>query len=269
MSYCYLNGDIKPFDECSLHISDLQFQRSYGVFDYFRCRNNEIPWLGDYTGRLFNSIHLAGIEIDMSREEFTNIVYDLKHRNGSDQMAFKVIVTGGYSDTLESVTGSANILILNVPWRQPAKESFEKGVNLISCEYQRPDPEIKSLYYFNTLKLRKRLKEFNAIDVLYYTNNITEASRASVFFVKGSDVFTPTNNILSGITRKKLLSVYPEIKQRDIEASRLFDFDEMFVASTSRDLTPVVRVDGKKIGDGKVGKVTREIMNNFQRQEWK
>jgi branched-chain amino acid aminotransferase len=263
MSYCYLNGETLPYKECNLHISDLLLQRGYGVFDFFRAREGQIPFLRDYTDRLYNSIRLSDIEAPLSREEFTSIIYDLQQKNGPNNEAFKVIVTGGYSDNLEAVTGAANMIILNIPWHRPPHDTLQKGVNLITSEYQRPNPEVKTLYYFNSMRLAKKLKEFDAVDVLYHTSTITETSRASIFFVEGANIYTPEKNILKGITRKQILSKFKEIIVEDIEINRLHNFDEVFISSTSRDITPVVSVDGKMIGTGKPGKVTMEVMSEF------
>jgi branched-subunit amino acid aminotransferase/4-amino-4-deoxychorismate lyase len=268
MKSCYLNGEILLYKDCSLHISDLLIQRGYGLFDFFRCREGRIYWLDDYTDRLFNSLSLSGIELSMSKKEFTSIINDLQQKNGDDNGAFKVIVTGGYSDNLESVSGSANLIILNVPWKRPASETFKNGVHLISCEYTRPDPEIKTLNYFNLLKLHRKMREFDAADVLYHSAWITEASRANVFFVEGDSIFTPASNILKGITRKQVLGMTGDIRIEDIGIEHLYDFDEMFITSTSRDLTPVVSVEGRKIGNGKPGKVTKEIMASFRAKGW-
>ena len=102
------------------------------------------------------------------------------------------------------------------------------------------------------------------MDVLYHTDRISEASRANLFFVKGGHVLTPTSNILKGITRKTVLSMFEEIHLKDVEAGRLYDFDEIFMTSTSRDVTPVVRIEGKKIGTGRPGPVTMEIQEAFR-----
>lgn len=263
MNYSYFNDEILEYKDLNLHISDLQFQRGYGIFDYFRCRDGKINWLDDYTDRLFSSISLADLEPKLSKEDFKMIVHELQRKNGLDNGAFKVIVTGGYSENLESVTDRANVIIMNVPWKRPPAASFEQGVNLISCEYQRPNAEIKTLNYFNSLKLQKKMRDYMAIDVLYHTDLISECSRANVFFVTGGKIYSPQRNILHGITRKQILKAFPEIRVKDIEIGRLHDFDEMFITSTSRDVTPVVSVEGRKIGKGKPGIVTREIMETF------
>lgn len=267
-NYCYLNGDLVLYGDIHLHISDLLFQRGYGIFDLFRTRNNSIPWLDDYAERFFTSLELSAIETDLDREQFTSIIHDLQKKNGLANGVFKVIVTGGFSDNLASVTGPANIVILNLAWKKPAEETFEKGVTLIRDRYVRPHPEIKTLYYFNTLKLQQKLMNYGAIDVLFHTDKISEASRANLFFVKGGKVITPASDILKGITRKQVLSLFREIHVEDIEAERLYDFDEVFLTSTSRDVTPVVSIEGQKIGSGSPGPVTREIQAAFCAKGW-
>ena len=264
--FCYFNGDILTYEKLKLHVSDLLFQRGYGVFDYFRCRNGRFPFIQDYRDRLFRSIELAGLEPGLHPEEFSSLIFNLHEKNNLPNGAFKIIVSGGYSENLESVTGKANVIILNINWNSPPPETFTMGVNLISERFIRPNPEIKSLFYFNTLRLRNKMHEYQAADVMYFTDMITEASRANLFFVKGERIYTPAGNILKGVTRKQVLSLFKEIRVEDIDAESRYDFDEMFLTSTSRDITPVVSLDGKKIGKGTPGPVTREILNAFQKE---
>ncbi len=267
-NYCYFNGDLVLYKDVNLHVSDLLFQRAYGVFDFFRSRNGNIPWLNDYQARLFNSLELSGIEAGLERDQFESIIHDLQQKNKLVNGAFKVIISGGYSDNLESVTGPANVLILNLDWKRPPEETFEKGVSLISDRFVRPNPEIKTLYYLNSLRLHKKLREYGAVDVLFHTQTISETSRANLFFVKEGQVYTPASHILKGITRKQVLSIVGNVRVEDIEAGRLYDFDEMFLTSTSRDVTPVVSVEGKRIGKGTPGPLTREIQAAFRAKGW-
>jgi branched-chain amino acid aminotransferase len=266
--YCYFNGDLVQYRDIHLHISDLLFQRGYGIFDFFRCRDGRFPWLDDYVERLFTSLELSAIEPGLGKEQFKSMVFNLQEKNHLENGAFKVIVTGGYSDTLESVTGPSNMVILNLPWKRPPEATFKEGVNLIRDWFVRPNPEVKTLYYFNTLKLQKKLREFEAVDVMFHTDRISEASRANLFFVKKGEVFTPVSDILKGITRKQVLSMFSEIHLEDIGTDRLYDFDEIFLTGTSRDITPVVSIEGHTIGDGKPGPVTREIQAAFRAKGW-
>ena len=267
-NYCYFNGDLVHFQDIQLHVTDLLFQRGYGVFDFFRCRNGNFLWLEDYMDRLYTSLDLSGIDMYLDREQFKSVINNLQQKNGLPNGAFKVIVSGGYSDNLESVTAKPNIIILNVAWNKPSEKTIEQGVHLIRDRYVRPNPEVKTLYYYNRLRLQNKLREYGAVDVMYHMDTISEASRCNLFFIRNGHVYTPASNILKGITRKKVLSLFSEIKVEDIEADRLYDFDEMFLTSTSNDVTPVVSVEGRKIGRGTPGPITRDIQAAFGAQGW-
>jgi D-alanine transaminase/branched-chain amino acid aminotransferase len=267
MSLAYLNGTFMPYADCRLHVSDLQLQRGYGVFDFFRVRKGEIPYLEDYTGRLFTSMEFSGMDQPFSKAEFHRIIGELQGKNEQDfagvEHAFKVLVTGGFSENLASVSGPPNVLILQVPWAPPPPSLKEEGLRLVTDRFQRPNPQVKSMYYFNSLRLARRIKEEGALEVLYHTDLFSECSRSSVFFVKGGKVFSTRQHILDGITRKQLMKRFPEIGERDVHTHELFDVDELFITSTSMDVAPVVAVDGKPIGKGVPGPVTRELQHAF------
>lgn len=267
-SICYFNGDLLPYKDLYFHVSDLLIQRGYGIFDFFRSREGNILWLDDYVRRLYHSLFLSAIEVDLDQEQFVSVIQELQQKNMLPNGAFKVIITGGYSDSLDAANGKANLLILNIPWERPARASYQKGVNLIREEFVRPNPEVKTLYYFNTLKLQKKLKEYQAVDVMFHTHRISEASRANLFFAKGGRIYTPASDILKGVTRKNILYLFPEIQVQDIETKGLYDFDEIFMTSTTRDVTPVVSIEGKKISKGVPGPITREIQETFATKGW-
>lgn len=265
MNYSYFNGEIIPFTDCKVHVSDLQLQRGYGIFDYFRGKNGHFQWLDDYLDRFYNSLMTSGLEIDLSRDDVKIILSEIQKKNGMGESAFKIMVTGGYSEDLGSVHGKSNIFVLNIPYSKPASSIRENGVNLITYKYVRPFAEVKTLNYFTSLRLHRRIKEYNAVDVLYHEKCISETSRGNIFLVKGGLIFTPKSNILKGIIRKHILELSPSIKIEDIEFDQLFDFDEVFISSSNKDVLPVTNIDGKKIGNGKVGKITKEIMSAFER----
>ncbi len=265
MSYCYFNGDIIPFADCNVHISDLQIQRGYGIFDYFRAKNGYVQWLDDYMDRFFNSLLISEFEINLTRNDIKSILDELQKKNNIEESGFKIMVTGGYSDDLGSVTGKPNIFLLNFSFTKSAESLVNNGTNLITCNYVRPFAEVKTLNYFTSLRLHKKKNEFKAADVLYHDNFFSETSRGNVFFIKGETIYTPKNNILKGITRKHILEMTPSIRVEDIPFESLFDFDEIFISSSNKDILPVTKIDGKSIGDGKVGQITKELISSFEK----
>ena len=153
MTHCYFNGSVIPFEECKIHVSDLGLQRGYAVFEFFRSRNGQLLWMDDYLDRLENSLHKARINLPISRDELKSQIQHLHQFNNIIESYFKIVVTGGYSSDMATVDGEANVLILNKPFKHANPLVYEKGVNLISLQFTRPDYEIKSTNYMNSVRL--------------------------------------------------------------------------------------------------------------------
>ena len=107
----------------------------------------------------------------------------------------------------------------------------------------------------------------NATDVIYHKGGlISEASRSNVFIVRDDEMITPKYNILAGITRKNILAIANDIAKIHVQELSLVDFksaDEIFITSTLKEVLPIIEVDGVKVGDGRVGPVSKRIKQRF------
>lgn len=263
---CYYNGVFIPQKECTINITDLGFQRGYGIFDFFRSRNGTVLRLDDYLKRLFNSVKDSGINISLTKPLIESIIQELQKQNNFKNSAFKIIVTGGNSNDCATYENTASLIVLNIPFKKFNSTLYKKGASLITYNYSRPEPKIKTLNYYTSLKLQKLLRQKQAIDVLYYDKYISETARSNIFLIKNNILYTPKNNILLGITRAIVLELaidYFEVKVTDIPINDLFDFDEIFISSTAKEIMPIVEIDGKKIGNHKIGEVTKILMKSF------
>jgi branched-chain amino acid aminotransferase len=262
----FINGEYVKFEQCNLHISDLGLQRGYAIFDLFRSVGGEIVWKDDYFDRLFGSLSGSNIGLQLSRNDLNSLCQNLQEKNHFDKSVFKVIITGGYSSDLGTYDGQPNLIIIQKPFKPLPSNYYTEGVNLITEEYQRPDPEIKTMNYFFSLRLHEKMKEFKAVDVLYHTNQIRETARSNFFGIKNGVVHTPSERILKGITRKNLLkltSLGYIFHERDIFTDELYTFEEVFITGTTKFILPIVQINGKPIGTGKPGKLTKSLMNTF------
>ncbi len=117
--------------------------------------------------------------------------------------------------------------------------------------------------------LQPLLKEKQADDFLYHNNGIiTECPRSNFFMVSPEGkIVTPANNILSGITRMKVLvlaSNHLPIEERDIHIDELQTATEAFITSTTKQIIPVTRINGNEIGNGQVGDTTRKLTTELR-----
>jgi D-alanine transaminase/branched-chain amino acid aminotransferase len=265
-----INGELVDYAHARLHISDLALQRGYGIFDFFLAYNNKPFLINAYLERLFNSAILINLGIGYSKDEIYSFILQLLETNNLGNSSIKIIITGGYSED-GYMPVKSNLIIINSPLLPENPLTYTKGEKLIELEYKREIPEAKTINYLQSLKLIQKMRELNAVDVLYYdSESVREASRCNFFIVKDKTVITPQNGILKGITRKSLLEMMTKNKipiiERNIPIAELNDIDEAFVTNTSKRIMPIVEIGGRKIANGEVGEMTKVLMNLFDEE---
>lgn len=267
MIFEIVNGKLLPQHEAVLRCNDLAIQRGYAAFDFFRTVNNRPLFLQHYLDRFFASANEMDIQVPYSMEELKIQIGQLLQQNDIPCSGIRLIATGGYSpDSYHPV--SANLIIQQQPLSMPAKEQFFKGVKVMTYEYRRELPSVKSTNYLMGVWLQKHLKEKGYNDVLYFKDQmVSEFPRANVFMVTRDGVLvTPATNILFGITRKKLLEIATSIlptEQRPISLEELRTAEEVFMTSTTKRILPVTAIDGKQIGTGVAGKFSGLLNEAF------
>jgi len=184
-----------------VHVSDLGLLRSYAAFDYLRTYNGRPFRLKDHLTRFRNSARGLTLPLDYSDEEIGDIIDVLLVRSGLPEAGVRFIITGGNSpDSMTPVEPNFFIIIEELPQYPP--ECWKEGVKLISSDYQRDVPGIKSTGYLNAIKLIPLIEQRAAHDVLYcHDGQVLELARDSFFLFEGDTLVTPKENILLGIIR--------------------------------------------------------------------
>jgi D-alanine transaminase/branched-chain amino acid aminotransferase len=249
----------------------LSIQRGYALFDFLRSVNSIPLFLPGHLDRFFGSADGLHLTVPYTRDQLGAVVQELIQRNGIDEAGIRLMLTGGSSpDTYHPTT--PNLVITCLPVRTATNEDFEKGLRLITYEHQRELPHIKSINYLTGVWLQPLLRQQQADDVLYHSKGlVTELPRSNVFIVsKEGSLCTPAAGILHGITRKKVLELAGgllPVEERAVALEEIYNSSEMFITSTTRRLLPVREVDGRLIGNGKPGSVTRELYRRFRELE--
>ena len=266
MHYCWLNGTISEAQNTKLHINDLGLMRGYGLFDYFRTYNLK-PFRWDwYWERYERSAKLLKIQNPITKEEAYKVVSILIEKQGNQDCAFRFVLTGGY--TLDSVSSAMpNLMIISEELHHSTQEEYENGIKVISYEFVRDLPAIKSIDYKHYMILQSEIKEQNASDVLFYKNGeISELSRSNVFIINGNKLITPNKNILHGITRRTVLELAKkdfQIEERSVFFQEMLDAQEVFTTSTTKRVLPISRIDDHVIGNGKIGIKTQFLLDKI------
>lgn len=261
-NYVSVNNELFLAEDARIGVSDLALQRGYGIFDYLKVIDNRPVFLEDHFDRFYNSAKEMYLEVGLTRAQLKKAIAELVQKNGVATSGIKLLLTGGYSEDGYSM-GKPNLILLQYPLDMQEENEFDTGLKLVTYNHQRQLPFIKTIDYLMAVRLHPFMKENNAADVLYHNNGaVTECPRANFFVVTDNEILTPKTNILKGITRSKVLNFKIDgysILERDFSLAGLDNVKEAFITSTTKYAYPVSVIDGKPIGDGRIGPVTKQV----------
>ncbi|MDX1666419.1 MAG: aminotransferase class IV [Saprospiraceae bacterium] len=264
---CMFNGVLTDSSKAVVRVNDLALLRGYGIFDYFLFREGRPLFFEDYLDRFYASAHRLHLPISFSRHELSQHVLDLIRANGRRSGGMRLLLTGGYTEDGYQ-PGQPNLFILQYgdPGHPPAR--YEDGVKLLTLRHQREIPEVKTINYLMGIQMIPRLRKEGALEPLYHDgSHLRESVRSNIFLVDGSgNLITPSNNILMGITRSKVLALAAdicEVEEREVELEEIAGAREAFLTGSTKKVMPVVQIDDQVIGDGKPGEICRQLMDRF------
>lgn len=262
-NFVFINSTFVPADQASILITDLSIQRGYGIFDFFKTINGKPIFLKDHLERFYQSAANMHLHIQQDAAALENILTELQQKNNLPDSGIRLTLTGGYSADGYTLAESPNLVITQIPLAPPL--TFQPaGTNLVTYNYQRQLATSKTLDYAMAIWLQPFIKNNYANDVLYHHEGIVkEAPRANFFMVtRDREVVTAKTNVLKGVIRKNLLAMANSgitIVERDFTLDELNNAAEAFITSTTKNVLPVLNINGKPVGTGKAGQITEKL----------
>ena len=266
--FVLINENIVPESEAAIYINDLSIQRGYGIFDFFKLVDGRPVFLDDHLTRFFNSARLMKLPVSHSSARLKELLYSLIEKNDLPDSGVRMTLTGGYSaDGFNMATPN---LIITQQKFYVNKESALTGTRLVTYSHQRQFAEAKTIDYLMAIWLKDYISEKKAEDVLYQQNGIiAECPRANIFIVSPEGrLCTPGENILKGVIRKQVLGLAEEhfpVEERDITLEDVYNAKEVFITSSTKNIMPVIEVDGHLIGDGRPGDSTKVLQEELSK----
>lgn len=263
----YVNEQLVPAKEASLKVNDLAILRGFGIFDFFLVWDHVPLFIEDYLDRFYRSAELIHLEVPATRAALKARIHELIRMHGQSHAGIRLVMTGGYaSDSYTPV--QANLLVMHHDYKPFPESAYTDGIKLMTFEYQRDLPEVKTTNYAMGIRLIPQLKAAGATEPLYHSNGtIKEAVRSNFFIVQEDNtIVTADEEILFGITRKHLLAAAaPEFKieKRLIKLEELWTAKEAFLTGSNKGVIPITRIDDHVYGDGKPGQATLRIKDLF------
>ncbi len=275
----YIDGEFVPASQAKISIFDHGFLYGDGVFEGIRAYNGKVFKLKEHIDRLYDSAKALDLQIPISKEEFMEIILETLRRNKLRDAYIRPIVTRGIGDLGLDPRKCKNpsIIVIAQPWGRLYGDLYEKGLKAVTVAVRRNaidslPPNIKSLNYLNNIlaKIEANAKGGDEAIFLDHNGYVSEGSGDNIFIVKNGEIITPpTINNLKGITREVVIELIKKLgisfKEANISLYDLYTADEIFVTGTAAEICPITWIDGRIVGDGKPGKITKMLMEEFRK----
>lgn len=273
MEQVYLNGDFVPYDKALIPIEDRGSLFADGVYEVVRLYGGRPLAMQAHMERLVRSA--AEIRLpEVDYPELKRAALELAERNNVEDGTLYIHISRGVAprNHLFPQGVRPTVFVTARGLARPEASLREQGVACITA----PDIrwlrcDIKSVALLPNVLAKQAARDAGAFDAIFVRDDgvVTEATSANVFAVAGGQLVThpESNRILPGITRRLVLALAEEagipVSCREILESELTTVDELFISGTTTEVMPVVTVDGRAVGGGKPGPVTRKVIEKY------
>ena len=267
----FINGEFVPAGAAGVGLNDLGLVRGYGVFDLLRTYGAAPFGLRAHLERLQRSAAQIDLALPWSLDEIEAIVHRTLAQNDPTDVTIRIVVTGGASSNFITPENRPSLIVMLAPVKPYTAATYAAGASLITVDFARFMPTVKSLNYITAIMAQQRARAAGAIEALYCTTAgaITECTTSNFFVLRGDQLITPEADVLTGVTRAAVLDIAGDlyaVVKRPIRYDELATVDEAFITSTTKEVMPIVRIDDIAIGNGKPGPHTQRLLELFRRR---
>lgn len=277
----YIGGKFFDKDDAKISVFDHGFLYGDGIFEGLRAYGGRVFRMGLHLDRLWESARALMIDIPISKEEMDRAVNETLKINGIADGYVRLIVTRGDGTLgLDAHTcHNPKVIIVADHLALYPKEYYEKGLEIVTASTIRMNPamlgpQVKSLNYLNNIlaKIEGHLAGCVEALMLNSKGEVAECTGDNIFIVRHGCLRTPPTDagILEGITRRVVLELAGKLGIPNQEAPMtrhdVFSCDECFLTGSGAELIPVVKLDGRIIGDGTPGPVFKRLLDAFHQE---
>lgn len=276
----YLDGKFVEKEEAKISIFDHGLLYGDGVFEGIRAYNRRVFRLNEHLVRLYDSAKAISLKIPVTKKEMEQVVLKTLRVNKLKDAYIRLVVTRGEGDLgLDpQKCPSPTIFCITDKIKLYPEEFYRHGLTIATASTRKNIPEainprIKSLNYLNNILAKIEANLQNAPEAIMLTKDgyVAECTGDNIFIVKDNQLITPPSYMgaLEGITQKVVmeLAAKERIPYREKVFTRydLFTADECFLTGTAAEIVPVIKVDGRTIANGKPGKITLQLIEEFRK----
>jgi branched-chain amino acid aminotransferase len=276
----YIDGQHYAKEDAKISVYDHGLLYGDGVFEGIRSYSGKVFRMEAHLDRLWSSAKAILLTIPMSREEMAAAIEKTLAVNSIKDGYIRVVVTRG-SGTLgldPNRCGRPQVIIITDSISLYPEELYRKGLEIVTVSVLRNhpaalSPRIKSLNYLNNILAKLEGLQAGCVEALMlnHKGEVAECTGDNVFLVRNGELFTPSleSGILEGVTRDAVIELAKAagmaVHEVPLTKHDVHIADECFLTGTAAEVVPVVKVDGRVIGCGAPGPITRGLIERFHK----
>lgn len=276
----YINGKLYDKADAKISVYDHGLLYGDGVFEGIRIYNGKVFRLREHLHRLYDGARSIRLEIPLTREQMEEAVKSTVQANEKRDGYIRLVVTrgAGYLGLDPRKASNPQVIIIVDDIALYPAELYENGLEIVTVSTIRNhpnalNPRIKSLNYLNNIMAQIEAVQAGCFEALMlnHKGEVAECTGDNIFVAKKGVLCTPPTDagILEGITRDAVIELAhaAKIPVQEIALTRydVYAADECFLTGTAAEVVPVVKCDGRVIGTGKPGPLTKQLREQFQR----
>ena len=273
----WMDGEFIKLSEARISVLDWGFLRSDATYDVAHVWKGRFFLLDKHIDRFFKSTEKLRMPCKIDRKELRKILAGCVNNAGLENAYVEMIQTRGISPNFERDPRKATprFIAFAVPFGWILKpEEFEVGLDVLITDIKRipsssVDPTIKNYHWLDLVSgmLNSYERGHDAAILIDEKNNVSEGPGFNIFSVDETGLSTPDHGVLEGITRQTVINLAKEldltINLKSISIEKLKSSDELFATSTAGGIMPITKINGKPVGSGVPGKITRELHKTY------
>ncbi|MBS0262170.1 MAG: branched-chain-amino-acid transaminase [Planctomycetes bacterium] len=280
MSKVFISGKLVDKEQATISVFDHGFLYGDGVFEGIRVYGSKVFLLEEHIDRLYEGAKAIRLEIPMAKADLIAATRQTVAANELVDGYVRLVISrgAGYLGLDPRKTSNPQVIIIADTITLYPPETYQNGLKLITASTIRNHPQavsarVKSLNYLNNIMAKIEGADAGCVEALMlnHKGEVAECTGDNIFIVSRGVLKTPSVDagILEGITRNAVIRLAREAKVPVAETTLLrhdiYVADECFLTGTAAEVVPVTSLDGRLIGDGKPGPITRDLLERFRK----
>ena len=274
----WLDGKLVDEADAKVSVFDHGLLYGDGVFEGIRVYDGRVFELEAHLRRLYESAKVIRLDIPMDKSELVSAIKKTVEANGIVDGYIRLVVTRG-AGTLglnPFLCRNSGLIIIADKIQLYPEELYEMGMKVVSATTARNHPlaippQVKSLNYLNNIIAKIEALDNDVCEAIMYNHEgyVAEATGDNVFIVRDGVIYTPPveAGALEGITRNLVIRLAKEenleVVEKNLTRCDLYICDEFFLTGTAAEVIGIVEIDGRKVGEGKPGPITKRLREKF------